>query len=388
MELDEEEVLRFTSENWPFVRAEIERVLPRRGPLEKWLNDPAWYHIGGGCIDPRTKRGPKRSRPMFCLMAADCLDVPRGEALPFAAATEIAHNYLICHDDLMDGDTSRRGQPSVWVRYGASGERRAGDYLRTARRGLRPGDVGIANGINLGDYLMAKAHEVVLSSHLPPGKKLALCETLTLTLVKTGEGQALDINLRASPGFTVEDYFRLARLKTGYYLIFGVVGAAELAGMREKAISALWRLGGNIGVAFQILDDVIDLTTGKGRVGPDGRPEVGNDIKEGKPSALFARALEVCGPRERKELVEIFRKPRQRTTRKDIDRVAEIYRRCGVIDWEVAGGRREVRGWAIEQADRLCAEALALVDGMEGFGNREQAERFKALMRFMAKRET
>ncbi|MEM2869769.1 MAG: polyprenyl synthetase family protein [Thermoplasmata archaeon] len=388
MELDEDFVTRFTAEKWPLVRREIERVLPRTGPFSRWLNEPAWYHIGDDCIDPVTKRGPKRSRPMLCLMAAECLGVPLRDALPFAAATEITHSYLICHDDLMDGDTSRRDRPAVWVRYGEAGEKRRGEYLRRVMRGLRPGDRGIANGINLGDYMMAKAYEVITTSHLPVEKKLALCEVLTLTLVKTGEGQALDINLRADAGFTVEKYRELATLKTGYYLIFGVVGAAILAGLGERAVSDLWRLGGNVGVAFQILDDVIDLTTGKGRMGRDGKPEIGNDIREGKPSALFARALEVCGPREREELLAIFKKPRERTTKRDIERVISIYRKNGVVDWEPGGRTRRVRGWAVDEAERLLREALAIVDGMEGLGNSEQAERFRALMRFMARRES
>ena len=388
MEFESDWVLKYTAEIWPLVRQEIERVLPRAGPYGLWLNGPIWYHIGDDAIDPGTKKGPKRSRPMFCLLAAECLGVPLKDALPFAAATEITHEYLICHDDLMDGDTSRRDRPALWVRYGMAKESRPGGYLASASKGLKVGDTGVANGINAGDYMMAKAYEVVTSSHLADDLKLALCGTLTTTLVKTGEGQALDVNLRADSGFTVEKYFELAALKTGYYLIFGVVGSAQLAGLDERSISTLWKLGGNVGVAFQILDDVIDLTSGKGRLGKDGRPQLGNDIREGKPSALFAKTMELAGDEQKKKLLGIFRKRRERTTTADIRWVSELYRKHGVIDWEEAKGKKKMRGWAVEEADRLCKQAVALVDDMRGFGAPEQADKFKALMRFMAQRES
>jgi geranylgeranyl pyrophosphate synthase len=388
MEFEGDWVLKYTAEKWPLVRREIERVLPRSGPYGRWLNEPIWYHIGDDAIGPGTRKGPKRSRPMFCLLAAECLGVPLKDALPFAAATEITHEYLICHDDIMDGDATRRDQPALWVHYGMAGDARRGRYMASLSRGLKLGDTGIANGINAGDYMMAKAYEAVTSSHLADSSIAALCGTLTTTLVKTGEGQALDVNLRADAGFTVEKYFELATLKTGYYLIFGVVGSAQLAGLDEPSISTLWKLGGNIGVAFQMLDDAIDLTSGKGRLGKDGRPQLGNDIREGKPSALFAKTMELAGESEKKRLLEIFKKCRERTTAADIRWVTELYRRHGVIDWNQVGGKKRMRGWAVDEADRLCHQAVALVDDMRGFGTPEQADRFKALMRFMAKRES
>jgi geranylgeranyl diphosphate synthase type I len=392
MEFDKAWVLQYTFEKWPLIRAEMERVLPRSGPYAKWLNEPAWYHIGDDSVDPKDemkKNAPKRSRPMFGLLAAECLGVPLKDSLPFAAATEITHNYLIGHDDVMDGDASRRDLPAVWVRYGKMHEKEPGGYDLVIRKGFRLGDVGIANGINLGDYMMAKAYEVVTTSHLPVDKRLALCDVLTTTLAKTGEGQALDINLRADPDFTVAKYHELAMLKTGYYLIFGVVGSAILAGFDTHSVDTLWKLGGNVGVAFQIIDDGIDLTSGKGRKDAKGRPELGNDIKEGKPSALFAKVLERADPTEKSRLIEIFRKPREKTKKGDVRWVAQLYKKHDVLQWKKVGGKPKLTGgWAAEEADRLIKEGIALVDQIKGFGDPAQAEKFKSLMRFMARRDT
>ena len=84
----------------------------------------------------------------------------------------------------------------------------------------------------------------------------------------------------------------------------------------------------------------------------------------------------------------IFRKPRERTTGKDIGWVTELFRRHEVVDWEMVDGKRKVSGWAVDEAAVLCRQAVDLVDEMSGFGSPEQAGKFKALMRFMAKRES
>ena len=105
-------------------------------------------------------------------------------------------------------------------------------------------------------------------------------------------------------------------------------------------------------------------------------------------SALFAKTMETAGEKEKARLLAIFRKRRELTTAADIAWVTNLYRRHGVIDWEEAGKKKRMRGWAVEEADRLCRQAVALVDDMSGFGTPQQADRFKALMRLMAKRES
>src|SRR3989339_780697 len=199
----------------------------------------------------------KRVRPAICLITCEALGGNTNDAIHFALAIEIMHNMFLMHDDIEDGDTIRRDQPTVWVKYGT------------------------ANAINAGDYLLACAYKSVLASPVSLEKKIHLLQILTLTYEKTVEGQALDINARAAEDFSVDKYMAMVELKTGYYLACGMVGGAVVSGISEKVVEKIWSLGKTMGPAFQIRDDLIDLTHGKGRGGA-----IGSDVKEGKASFL------------------------------------------------------------------------------------------------------
>ena len=261
---------------------------------DNYLSEPIWHHL---------KTGGKRIRPAICLITCKELGGNPDEALYFALAIEILHNMFLLHDDIEDEDTMRRDQPTVWVKY------------------------GIANAINSGDYLLARAYHCILTSPTPIDRKLKLLEIFTLTYEKTVEGQALDINARGASDFTVKKYIELVRLKTGYYLACGMVGGAITSGNSNGTIDKIWDLGKLMGPAFQIKDDLIDLTRGKGRGGV-----IGSDIKEGKSSFLYAYTLEVASEDDKQKLIEIMAKQREKTTEDDVKHVLGIFNRYGAID--------------------------------------------------------
>ena len=296
------------------VDEELTKFIPKESKSKffPFLNEPIWYHMG---------TGGKRIRPALCLITCELLGGNKNKALNFALAVEIMHNYFLLHDDVMDGDTMRRDNPTVWVKY------------------------GIPNAINCGDYMIAKGFEIILKSELPIEKIQKLIEIYTLTLLRTGEGQALDVNLRADKDFTEEKYLELAKLKTGYYLVCPIVGGAIIADAPESIIGSLWKLGENLGTAFQIRDDIIDLTLGKGRSG-----EIGNDIKEGKPSILFAHALSKANPEEKEKLIEIMAKPREETKKEDVEWIINLYKKYGTIEY------------AQKFAEKLMEEGLKIIE--------------------------
>ncbi|RME03033.1 MAG: polyprenyl synthetase family protein [Deltaproteobacteria bacterium] len=261
--------------------------------------------------------GGKRLRPALSLLTCVALGGKRAQAMPFALAMELLHSFLLVHDDIEDGDRIRRNRPAVWVRF------------------------GMAQGINIGDYLFCKAYEAVLSlrNHgLPDERVLALLALLTETVAHTGEGQALDLEARARRDLCVEDYMRIVTAKTGDYLIAPAIGGAMIAGADPSIIAALTAFGRCIGPAFQIIDDVIDLTSGKGR----GEP--GSDIREGKRSFLVVETAARARPDERDRLFEILDKPRQATSTEDIETVTALFEKYGAV----ARARAKARA--------LCAE--------------------------------
>ncbi|MFA4907224.1 MAG: polyprenyl synthetase family protein [archaeon] len=295
---------------------ELKKFIPQEaeGLIGKNLNEPIWYHMG---------TGGKRIRPAFCLLTCEALGGKKEGALPFAVAVELLHNMLLLHDDIEDGDRIRRDSPTVWVKY------------------------GVPNAVNAGDYMVGKAYDSILRSGLPDKTKLKLIDIFTLTYIRTGEGQALDINYRASPDFRIEDYLQIAELKTAYYLVFALVGGAIVAGASDKVIEKIWALGKNLGPAFQIRDDIIDLTVGKGRGG-----EIGCDIREGKPSILFAHALSKANPADKSMLVKVMAKPRDETTKEDIEWAIRLYKRTGSMDF------------AQEYAEKLIKDAFEVIDAI------------------------
>lgn len=303
-----------------------------------YLSEGVWYQFSSG---------GKRLRPALCLLTCEHLGGDPDRAMPFALAAEILHNVFLIHDDIEDGDTMRRDQPTLWVH------------------------LDLANAINIGDYLTSTAYRLLLTSDLDPATLLRLLDIYSLTFQKTVEGQALDINLRGCETFDVQEYYRIVQLKTAYYLTFNLVGGAIVAGKDGEVIEQLWELGRFLGPAFQIRDDVIDLTHGKGRGG-----EIGCDIQEGKPSILFAYALErldATSP-ERRQLLDIIGKPREQTTPREIDTVIRLYKDLGALDFADA------------QCQRLIDNAFTLIEGLplEDSGK----ALFRDISRFMIDRQT
>lgn len=308
----------------------LKKLFPHK---EDYLSEPIWYHMDSG---------GKRMRPALCLIVCEAMGGNPDEAVPFASAVEILHNMFLMHDDIEDGDTMRRDKPTVWVKYGT------------------------ANAINTGDYLLGRAYRSILDSNLPAEKRLKQLDIFTLTYERTVEGQALDINWRGAKKFTIDDYLRIVELKTAYYLTCGMVGGAVVAGTPDSVIEKIWGLGKSMGPAFQIRDDLIDLTEGKGRGGV-----IGSDIKEGKPSFLYAYTLNVADAADRERLVEIMLKPREKTTSREVEEVIALYRKYDAINYSQS------------YAEGLVERAFKTIEEIPV----ENKSTFREIAQFMAQRK-
>lgn len=314
----------------------IDDLLKEMIPInsEDFLSEPIWHHLS---------TGGKRIRPAICLLTCEALGGNPKDAIHFALAIEILHNMFLMHDDIEDGDTIRRDQPTVWVKYGT------------------------ANAINAGDYMLALAYRSILSSDALVDKKIKLLEIFTLTYEKTVEGQALDINARAVKDFSVEKYMKIVELKTGYYLACGIVGGVALAADNNGNLETIWELGKNMGPAFQIKDDIIDLTIGKGRGGV-----IGSDINEGKASFPYAYTLEMANDDEKSQLTQIMAKERNQTQEKDVKWVIDLYNKYDSLTHSQ------------NYAENLIKEAYKTIDKLDVKDNTI----FKQIADFMVQRST
>jgi geranylgeranyl pyrophosphate synthase len=263
------------------------------------LDEGLAYALG---LDHGSRAHGKRLRPLLCLLVAHSLGGDLRKAMPFATAIELMHNFCLVHDDIEDGDEFRRGRPAVWKRF------------------------GLAHAINIGDYLFTKIFAALLSGlgEVSVEKTVRFFALMGATLDHTHRGQALDINARDGT-ITIDQYMRIVTEKTGYYLAAPLVAGAVAADANQEYEEA--------GPMFQIRDDLIDLTHGKGRMSE------GSDIREGKRSFLVAYTFEHGTPSQRRELLRILDAPREATAASDVAKAVAIFEKCG----------------AMEEARRVCA---------------------------------
>lgn len=293
-DLNQTEILNYLEQQSKLISKEIEKVIPR---LPYLPYNAMWYALDSG---------GKKLRPVLCLVTCEGLGGNVKKAMPFAVAIELLHNFLLIHDDIEDGDTVRRNQPTVWVKY------------------------GIAHGINVGDCMFARIYTSILKSKelgVDSETIVKLVELMTETINHTGEGQALDIESRKRRDLTVEDYMTIVTKKTGYYLAAPIKGGAIIAHAPSEILNSIDRFGKYVGPVFQIRDDIIDLTEGK------GRGEKGSDIKEGKRSFLVVYTASRCNTKEKEKLFEILDEPREKTTSKDVNWVTELFKRYKAIEF-------------------------------------------------------
>ena len=211
--------------------------------------------------------GGKRIRPVLALATAEALGRPPAEVLPLAAAMELVHTYSLIHDDLpaMDDDLLRRGRPTCHVAYGE--------------------DVAILAG----DGLFAEAMRLVLERQTgEPSNVLGALRRLVAAASVEGMvgGQYLDVT--AGHGLDAEGLRRLHELKTGRLIGAAVECVLLVYGMSEPATMPLRRFAAELGVLFQIVDDILDVTGDEASL---GKPQ-GSDERHGKQTYVSVFGLE------------------------------------------------------------------------------------------------
>ncbi len=212
-------------------------------------------------------QGGKRLRPVLCLAAAEALDVPRDHALPAALALELVHAFSLVHDDLpaLDDDAVRRGQPATHVRFGE--------------------DVAILAG----DALLNEAFALLAApGPAPAARRLAALATVARAVGPAGMigGQYLD--LTSAGDIDEAGLRRLDRLKTGALFEAAVGCAVALADPPPARAAALETYGAELGLLYQIVDDLLDATGSEEHL---GRP-TGGDERAGRRTHVTVLGVE------------------------------------------------------------------------------------------------
>lgn len=230
------------------------------------------------------EHGGKRLRPYLVLKSCDLLGGRASQAMPAAAAIEMVHNFTLVHDDIMDNDEVRHGVPTVHTKF------------------------GIPVGILAGDLLFSKAFEIISGSgsRLPKQVGLQLVSTLSKYCSELCEGQVLDISMAMSKRIPTEsEYKRMIEKKTSSLFVASCAMGAISANTTQSDVKRLSAYGKNLGIAFQIIDDLIGIT-GDPKI---TKKPVGNDIREGKKSLPILLAIKIAKGREKKAILDAFGNP-------------------------------------------------------------------------------
>ena len=264
--------------------------------------------------------GGKRLRARLALAALEALGGARPLGVGWAAACELLHNATLIHDDLQDGDTTRRGRPSTWRRFGA------------------------AQAINAGDLLLMLPFLAVERIPAPAERRFPLATAVARQATVTVRGQTAEIALGTAGEVEWDDYRGAVEGKTGALFQLPVEGAAILAGFEPAEARTLAAGFRGLGVLFQLQDDVLDLYGEKGRGAP------GSDLREGKVSALVVEHL-MMHPSDAPWLRALLALPRDATPDDEVRRAMERFRVAGALRGVL--GRIRHEAYAVASAPEL-----------------------------------
>jgi len=263
---------------------------------EKFIHQPSQLYEP---IAYTLQLGGKRIRPVLTLMACELFGGNIEDALPQAMAIELFHNFTLIHDDIMDNAPLRRGKASVFKKWNRN--------------------IAILSG----DTLFAQAYQFVQmadQSILPD-----VLAIFNQTALNVCEGQQYDLIYENDNDVSVADYTEMVRLKTAVLFGASLKIGALLGGAMRKDAKNLFDFGVNIGIGFQLKDDLLDTFGDENVFGK----KTGNDILSNKKTFLFLKAIEKASPAEKKQLINSYTSE-DLTENQKIENVKTIFNKLNI----------------------------------------------------------
>ena len=224
--------------------------------------------------------GGKRLRPLLALMGCELFDTAIERALPIAMSVEVFHNFTLLHDDIMDSAPLRRGKPTVHMQYNVN-------------TGILSGDVML---IYAYDFLMKVENQNIASKLIKIFNKMA---------IEVCEGQQYDMNFETRNDVTINEYLKMIELKTSVLIAAAFQMGALVGGASEEEAQHLYDFGVNVGMAFQIQDDILDTYGDPEKFGK----KVGGDIIQNKKTYLVLKSYQLANPSQQADLQQLMNTP-------------------------------------------------------------------------------
>lgn len=258
------------------------------------LYDPAQYILN---------LGGKRIRPVLAIMGNELFDAIHQDAFLAGHAIEVFHNFTLVHDDIMDKAPLRRGMPTVHTRYND------------------------ATAILAGDVMLIHAYDYL--NKIQSKYKQKIISVFNKAATEVCEGQQLDMDMENTPPDQVNyaDYVNMIALKTSVLLAASLQMGAIIGGGSDGNQAHIYGFGKNVGIAFQIQDDLLDAFGDPDKVGK----QQGGDILINKKTFLLLKALELCNPAQRQQLDKLMALGADDARK--VPQTLELFHECKVDEW-------------------------------------------------------
>ncbi len=245
----------------------MQQVAELQSLFKTYLDENQFHQNPKGLYEPINyilSLGGKRIRPVLLLMGCNLFNDNIAQALPASFAIEIFHNFSLLHDDIMDEAPLRRGKPTVHIKYNQN------------------------TGILSGDVMLVYAYQFFLQ--LDDKFKIpTIIKTFNKVAIEVCEGQQYDMDFETRNDVSIEEYLKMIELKTSVLIAGGLKIGAIIGGSSEEDANHLYEFGRNIGIAFQLQDDILDTFGDPEKFGK----KVGGDIVQNKKTFLVLKALEL-----------------------------------------------------------------------------------------------
>jgi len=293
---------------WPEVKSYLtDPKYPQSFRIPKKYLDSVGYHWD--TVREYPLRKGKYLRPTLLILTAKALGVDINKVVKTAAAMQISEEWLLAHDDFEDDSLERRGAKALHKVYGNE------------------------LAVNAGDTLHVIMNKILLDNEKILGKKAkAVSQEFNRMLMRTVLGQAVEIKWTKdnSSKLTDEDIYFIIDGKTSYYSIAGPMRlSAIIAGVNDAGLEKIAEFGKYLGRCFQIIDDVLDLTSDFRGL----KKQTGNDIYEGKRTIILAHFLNNISGSDKEKVLKILAKKRREKTEKEVKWIISRMINIGSIEY-------------------------------------------------------
>lgn len=273
------------------INKKLDNFIEKKNP--SGIYEPLKYILSGG---------GKRVRPVLLILSAEAAGASFRKAFNAALAIELLHNFTLIHDDIMDNADTRRGKMTIHKKWDM--------------------DTAILSG----DALLGMAYESLLKTKSANIGEIA--KIFTNGTIEVCEGQSYDKEFELKEKVSIDEYIMMINKKTSQLLISCVKIGVMIGSGKKRLLEDMENYALNIGLAFQIQDDMLDLFADEKKFGK----KIGGDIREGKKTYLLLKGLETVKDSKEKALLESVIKNKGLKKESDILKIKDIYEKYGIIE--------------------------------------------------------